>query len=192
MKIASLIDAVEISSRRKRKRRWHKIVSVLVAIVVFCTTYALILPAITLEEDAICGQTEHTHNESCYTNADELSCQLPEHIHIDSCYPVNNTVESETPTDIALEDMIGVKNNTSAENSVSGVEANASDSRAVTAYTTVNLNSLDSTGNTRYIVYTELNGNYYAVNGNGGIEQITVNSDGTITGNINTKNRKEE
>ena len=185
MKIASLIDAVEISSRRKRKRRWHKIVSVLVAIVVFCTTYALILPAITLEEDAICGQTEHTHNESCYTNADELSCQLPEHIHIDSCYPVNNTVESETPTDIALEDMIGVKNNTSAEDSVSGVEANASDSRAVTAYTTVNLNSLDSTGNTRYIVYTELNGNYYAVNGNGGIEQITVNSDGTITGNIN-------
>ena len=35
MKIASLIDAVEISSRRKRKKRWHKIVSVLVAIVVF-------------------------------------------------------------------------------------------------------------------------------------------------------------
>lgn len=37
------------------------------ALVVFCTTYALILPAITMESSAVCGLTEHSHVESCYT-----------------------------------------------------------------------------------------------------------------------------
>lgn len=34
-----------------RKRRWHQVVMFLAAIVVFCTTYALILPAISMEEE---------------------------------------------------------------------------------------------------------------------------------------------
>lgn len=180
MKFASLIDAVEISSRRKRKKRWHKLVSVLVAIVVFCTTYALILPAITLENKAICGQTEHTHNESCYDADGTFTCQLPEHIHINSCYPV----DTETPTDTAMENAEGIKTNASIEDNVSNAEINATESEAVNSYTTVNLNSLDSTGNTSYIVYTELNGIYYAVNSSGGLTRITVNADGTVSGNI--------
>ena len=33
-----------------RTKRWHKVVSVMAAVVVFVTTYALILPALTLDE----------------------------------------------------------------------------------------------------------------------------------------------
>ncbi len=46
-------------------------------IVVFVTTYALILPALTLEKGAlICGMEVHEHNESCY--AEVLTCTLQE------------------------------------------------------------------------------------------------------------------
>ena len=36
---------------RRRKQRWFRAVSALACVVVFCTVYALILPAITLEKD---------------------------------------------------------------------------------------------------------------------------------------------
>ena len=51
--------------QHKRRKIWHKILSVLSAVVVFCTTYALILPAITQERETFCGTEEHTHSESC-------------------------------------------------------------------------------------------------------------------------------
>ena len=38
--------------------------------VVFCTVYALILPAITAENTPQCGQEEHTHTEACYAAAE--------------------------------------------------------------------------------------------------------------------------
>ena len=47
--------AKQITSSRKRKQAWQKVVRSLAMIVVFCTTYALILPAITMQSDAICG-----------------------------------------------------------------------------------------------------------------------------------------
>ena len=53
----------------------------------FCTTYALILPAITLEKRANCGIPEHTHTDSCYTT--RLTCTLEEgegHTHSQDCY----------------------------------------------------------------------------------------------------------
>lgn len=52
--------------QHRRKTRWQQIVSVLGCIVVFCTVYALILPAITLQSDLICGMEEHVHTEECY------------------------------------------------------------------------------------------------------------------------------
>ena len=39
-----------------RKKRWHKAVTVLSCLVVFCTTYALILPAITMTGKPFCGK----------------------------------------------------------------------------------------------------------------------------------------
>ncbi len=50
----------------EKRRRWRRAVSVLACAVVFCTTYALILPAITLSAEPKCGLEEHTHTEDCY------------------------------------------------------------------------------------------------------------------------------
>lgn len=66
MKHDLLRRIAEYKNLYRRKRRWHKVVSVLAGVVVFCTTYALILPAITLEADTICGMVEHVHTEECY------------------------------------------------------------------------------------------------------------------------------
>ena len=77
----------------RRRKIWRKIVSTLACLVVFCTTYALILPAITLETDPVCGLAEHAHDESCYTLlsseiVQELTCTLEEsspHVHNEAC-----------------------------------------------------------------------------------------------------------
>lgn len=113
-----LRDAERYASAHRRKQRWYQVMTCLAAVVVFCTTYALILPAITLEKQ--CQIPEHTHTDSCYTQvtsreksvlaceveADDvihahdaacrdengnLVCSLPEleaHRHTDSCYTI--------------------------------------------------------------------------------------------------------
>ncbi|MDY4508540.1 MAG: LPXTG cell wall anchor domain-containing protein [Candidatus Faecousia sp.] len=110
--------AQEYSKAHRRKTLWYRAVTCLAAVVVFCTTYALILPAITLEKK--CEIPEHTHTDACYTQvttrekrnpicavkADvvvhrhdsacydaegNLWCTLPEvqaHQHTDACYTV--------------------------------------------------------------------------------------------------------
>ncbi len=65
----------------------------LAAAVVFCTTYALILPAITMEK-VQCPLEEHTHTEECYTHVAseprlEPVCTVESlnlHRHTESCY----------------------------------------------------------------------------------------------------------
>ena len=62
-------------------------VSVVAALVVFVTTYALVLPAITMEQNASCGIPEHQHTDACYE--EQLVCGIPEgegHHHDASCY----------------------------------------------------------------------------------------------------------
>ena len=108
--------AQEYSKAHRRKTLWYRAVTCLAAVVVFCTTYALILPAIKLEKK--CEIPEHTHTDACYTQvttrekrnpicavkADvvvhrhdsacydaegNLWCTLPEveaHRHTDACY----------------------------------------------------------------------------------------------------------
>ena len=51
-----------------RQKRWRRAMTVLAAVVVFCTTYALILPAVTLTDQAYCGKEEHTHGDECYAS----------------------------------------------------------------------------------------------------------------------------
>ncbi len=50
------------------EKRWQKAARILAIIVVFCTTYMLILPAITVEKETYCGITDesHIHSEGCY------------------------------------------------------------------------------------------------------------------------------
>lgn len=71
---------------RRRKKTWLRVVSLFAAIVVFCTTYVLILPAITLSNEPVCGMEEHIHGDACYDGNGALLCQLPEHTHEEACF----------------------------------------------------------------------------------------------------------
>ncbi len=72
----------------QKPNRWRRhIVRFLACVVVFCTTYALILPAITMQRKTVCGLTEHSHSDDCY--ALKLVCGLEEdegHVHDEQCY----------------------------------------------------------------------------------------------------------
>ena len=95
-------DAMETAEQYKkahqRKNRWYKVVTCLAAVVVFCTTYALILPAITMETK--CDIPEHTHTESCYTQVTTVTKKVPVctaeslgiHQHTDACYDSEGTL----------------------------------------------------------------------------------------------------
>ena len=74
---------------RRVARKLQGLMMAFTCIIVFVTTYALILPALTLEKGAlICGMEVHEHDGNCYT--DVLTCALQEseggHEHTDSCY----------------------------------------------------------------------------------------------------------
>lgn len=121
-----LQQAIKLNNERKRRNRRRRTIQALSVFVVFCTTYALILPAITMERDPICGYEAHAHGDSCYTEQlvrslqcpaveaediihehdvlcyDEggaLICRLEEkeaHSHDDSCYVCTELVCAET------------------------------------------------------------------------------------------------
>lgn len=101
--------------QERRSKIWKNVVISLAAVVVFCTTYALILPALTMSRenqslncqavfrihnkecygennDLICGKADymlHAHESSCYDGGGDLVCPLTEripHEHNSSCY----------------------------------------------------------------------------------------------------------
>lgn len=113
-------ETPEFFIRSQRRRIWRKIVSVLACIVVFCTTYALILPGITLGKTPHCGETEHVHTQDCYAKVETgnqtvpacasddtalpdgsnpSSSQAEPHTHSESCYAVDGTGPVHTHTD---------------------------------------------------------------------------------------------
>ena len=74
---------------RRFRNIWYRSVSLAAAVLVFITTYALVLPAITMEKTAACGIEEHQHDSNCYES--RLICGQEEsegHHHDDSCYTV--------------------------------------------------------------------------------------------------------
>lgn len=75
MKYDVLRDAEKYTKVHKRKRLRHRVVTVLAGVVVFCTTYALILPAITLEKQ--CDVPEHTHTDACYAQVTSVEKRVP-------------------------------------------------------------------------------------------------------------------
>lgn len=84
---------------KARLKRWRKMILCLSCVVVFCTVYALILPAITLERKTVCGQEEHSHTEECYSSDGQLTCGKTEHIHTESCYADDKTSEDQSGED---------------------------------------------------------------------------------------------
>lgn len=89
--------------QHKFNKRWKKVLLFLGVIVVFCTTYMLMLPAITLETETVCGITEHTHSDECYVAPDIIVCEIQEHIHSDECYADISDSSAETTKEIAQE-----------------------------------------------------------------------------------------
>lgn len=92
MRYDALRDAEKYTRVHKRKRLRHRVVTVLAGVVVFCTTYALILPAITLEKQ--CDIPEHTHTDACYAQVTSVEKRVPVcsaetleiHRHTADCY----------------------------------------------------------------------------------------------------------
>lgn len=100
-----LRKAEKLQKSHTKKQRLYRGLSVLAAGVVFCTTYALILPAITLDNRAICGMEEHEHTDECYTATGSWRCMdegetytmLMEadyvaHVHAESCTTEDGTI----------------------------------------------------------------------------------------------------
>lgn len=75
MRYDALRGAEKYTRVHKRKRLRHRVVTVLAGVVVFCTTYALILPAITLEKQ--CDIPEHTHTDACYAQVTPVEKRVP-------------------------------------------------------------------------------------------------------------------
>ena len=57
------------TKRRKRLGRLRYFATFLSAVIVFCTVYALILPAITMERTAYCGLEVHEHTDACFDSS---------------------------------------------------------------------------------------------------------------------------
>lgn len=55
---------------KSRSQRWRNIILCLSFVVVFCTVFALIHPAITLEDT----KQEHVHNDDCYSSKGDFIC----------------------------------------------------------------------------------------------------------------------
>ena len=55
---------------KSRSQRWRNIILCLSFVVVFCTVFALIHPAITLEDT----KQEHVHNDDCYSRKGDFIC----------------------------------------------------------------------------------------------------------------------
>ena len=93
MKQDALQGAEKYTKAHQRKKRWYRVVTGLACVVVFCTVYALILPAITMEKGT-CEIPEHTHSEACYTQVTSVNRTKPVctieslnlHQHDDTCY----------------------------------------------------------------------------------------------------------
>ncbi len=84
-------------TNKRRRRKWYYTVSVaMAAVVVFCTVYALILPAITMEKSQqtlSCPLSVHQHTEQCYDSENNLICGEADfviHTHDCNCFDKDN------------------------------------------------------------------------------------------------------
>lgn len=98
-----------LTQQHENRKRWLAILAVLAVMVVAATAYALVRPAITLENTTHCGLEEHTHTEACYASVataetaasdQELTCGKEEHTHTLACY-ADPTADIENEEDWA-------------------------------------------------------------------------------------------
>ena len=92
-----IIKIKELHSKSRRTRVVKPLMYILSCLVMFVTVYALILPALTLEQEAFCGYVEHTHTDNCKQLSQELVLICSEdnlaiHSHANTCYDVNGVL----------------------------------------------------------------------------------------------------
>ncbi len=104
----AIIRTQQLKRKRRIKNRLKRVFMVLACVVVFCTTYALILPAITTSADTYCGYEEHFHTPECYVQVSQeapiLVCDgqtLGLHVHSPECWDGENRVICGLPDYVA-------------------------------------------------------------------------------------------
>lgn len=110
----------EIKRKKREKSVWRKVVTVLASVVVFCTTYALILPAITMEaqKTMVCTEetaSSHVHGAGCQAPDGTNACGYADyviHTHEKSCYDAEGNlicalteVKEHTHTDACYQEV---------------------------------------------------------------------------------------
>ena len=83
--------AEKLNKVRQSRSRMNRATRILSLVIALSTIYALMLPAITINNDTVCGMEEHTHTEACYAVKPVLICGKTEaeaHAHTESCYTV--------------------------------------------------------------------------------------------------------
>ena len=142
MKYNALHDAGRFSKLRRNRKRWQKVVSVMASIVVFCTTYALILPAITMEQpDTYCGLENHIHGPECYekvltcdhagddvVEATPMANVTEGHTHDETCYEEIKNLICEQ------EEVVGHKHDSSCETLICSLEETSGHSHSDACY----------------------------------------------------------
>lgn len=83
---------------KSRSQRWKNIILCLSFVVVFCTVFALIHPAITLEDT----KQEHVHNDDCYSSKGDFICtESDESIDYVNAPELNSTEPSDADNETA-------------------------------------------------------------------------------------------
>ena len=71
--------ALAMKKNRVHKKQWQMLLRALALCVVFCTTYLLVLPAITMQSQPICGLEGHVHSAECWSQPETVfeNCGIP-------------------------------------------------------------------------------------------------------------------
>lgn len=127
-------QTAKYARKHRRKKRWYRVVTCLAAVVVFCTTYALILPAITLERTTPETAEAATADEMSTDNMSDIVADVDE--GVDSQAKMDG-VADETEPDLGQEDSMGA--------GVNGISLGSSDAEQGES---VRLADSDESGNT--------------------------------------------
>lgn len=91
------------SRKEKKQREKLNIQILLLSVLVVVGTFTAqglggsMLSALAMDQQAMCGMTEHVHTDSCYNEWDILQCGETEHTHTNNCYMVlleNNNINT--------------------------------------------------------------------------------------------------
>ena len=112
-----------VRDKKVKQRRFFKATMIIVALIaVLFFSYLLIMPAITMVAEPICGDPTHLHTQECFEQKVEIGfiCGKEEHTHSSECFDENGNLtclkEEHTHTGACIEAVIVEDRNTLIEN----------------------------------------------------------------------------